>query len=90
MKMLGCLKRKLKFGTRRKLRENKFKVGDQVLLYNSRLHDDMKGKPHVVNGQRLKHYIAGKSFIGMVEKLNLQTPKEVIERNVAVLETLNQ
>ena len=51
---------------------------------------DMKGKPHVVNGQRLKHYIAGKSFIGTVEKLNLQTPEEVIERGRAVSATLNQ
>jgi hypothetical protein len=24
-----------------------------------RLHGDMRGKPHVVNGQRLKHYLAG-------------------------------
>ena len=102
----------------RKLRKKEFKVGDQVLLYNSRfkfsagklaskwqgplviqevyrsgairLHSDMKGKPHVVNAQRLKPYIAGKSFIGMVENLNLQTPEEVIERGRAVSETLNQ
>ena len=55
-----------------------------------RLHGDMKGKPHVVNGQCLKPYIVGKSFIGKVEELNLQTPEEVIERNHAVPETLNQ
>ena len=35
-----------------------------------RLHGDYKGKPHVVNGQRLKHYIAGEKFIGKVEELN--------------------
>jgi hypothetical protein len=29
-----------------------------------RLHGDIKCKPHVVNGQDLKHYIAGKSFVG--------------------------
>ena len=55
-----------------------------------RIHGDMKGKPHVVNGQRLKHYIAGKSFIGMVEEMDLKTPEEVIERNSAVFETANQ
>ena len=55
-----------------------------------RLHGDMKGKPHVVNGQRLKPYIAGKSFIGRVEELKLQTPEEVIERNRAVSETPKQ
>ena len=47
-----------------------------------RLHGDIKDKPHVVNVQCLKPYIAGKSFIGKVEELNLQTPEEVIERNV--------
>ena len=55
-----------------------------------RLHGDMKGKPHVVNGQRLKHYIAGRSFIGKVEELNLKTPEEVIAKNFAVSETQNQ
>ena len=55
-----------------------------------RLHGDMKGKPHVVNGQLLKHYIAGRSFIGKVEELNLKTPKEVIAKNFAVSETQNQ
>jgi hypothetical protein len=48
------------------------------------LHGDMKGKPHVVNGQRLKHYIAGKSFIVKLEVLNLQTPEAVIAKNSAV------
>jgi hypothetical protein len=79
------------------LRGHKFKVGDQVLLFNSRfkfyigklasrwqaplvvqelyrsgairLHGDYKGKPNVVNGQRLKHYIAGEKFIGKVKFL---------------------
>jgi hypothetical protein len=49
-----------------------------------RLHRDMKGKPHVVNGQCLKHYIAGKSFIGKLEVLNLQTPEAVIVKNSTV------
>ena len=111
-------KDKVKIWHDKKIKRKEFKVGDQVLLYNSRfkfsarklaskwqgplviqevyrsgairLHGDMNGKPHVVNGQHLKHYIAGKSFIGMVEELNLQTPEEVIERDRAVSETLNQ
>jgi hypothetical protein len=50
----------------------------------------MKGKPHVVNGQRLKHYIAGKSFIGKLEVLNLQTTEAVIAKNSVVTVTPNQ
>jgi hypothetical protein len=29
-----------------------------------RLRGDIKGKPHVVNGQHLKHYLAGQIFVG--------------------------
>ena len=43
-----------------------------------RLHGDYKGKPHVVNGQCLKHYIAGEKFIGKVEELNTQSPEAII------------
>jgi hypothetical protein len=96
------------------IKRNEFKVGDQVLLYNShfkfsvgklaskwqgplvmnrsgviQLHGDMKGKPHVVNGQHLKHYIAGKSFVGKLEVLNLQTLGAVIAKNSAVTFTPN-
>jgi hypothetical protein len=102
----------------RKIKRKEFKVGDQVLLYNSRfkfsagklaskwqgplviqevyrsgairLRGDMKGKPHVVNGQRLKHYIAGKSFVGKLEVLNLQTLEVVIAKNNTVIVTPNQ
>jgi hypothetical protein len=49
----------------------------------------MKGKPHVVNGQRLKHYIAEKSFICKLDVLNLQTPEAVIAKNSAVTVTPN-
>ena len=94
-------KEKVKIWHANKIKRKEFKVGDQVLLYNSRfkfsieklaskskgplviqevcrsrairLHSDMKGKPHVVNGQRLKPYIAEKSFIrkgGRVELRN--------------------
>ena len=108
-------KEKVKIWHDKKIKRKEFKVGDQVLLYNSRfkfsagklaskwqgplviqevyrsgaihLHGDMKCKPHVVNGQRLKHYIAGRSFIGKVEELNLKTPEEVIAKNFAVSET---
>ena len=55
-----------------------------------RLHGDMKGKPHVVNGQRLKHYIAGKCFIGMVEEWNLHAPEAVIAKNCVASDTPNQ
>jgi hypothetical protein len=50
----------------------------------------MQGKPHVVNGQCLKHYIAGKSFINKLEVLNLQTPEAMIAKNSAVTVTPNQ
>jgi hypothetical protein len=32
-----------------------------------RLHGDVRGKPHVVNGQRIKHYLVGEDFIKKVE-----------------------
>ena len=111
-------KEKVKIWHDKKIKRKEFKVGDQVLLYNShfkfsagklaskwqgplviqevyrsgaiRLHGDVKGKSYVVNGQRLKHYIAGKSFIGTVETLNLQTPEEIIEGGRAVSATPNQ
>jgi hypothetical protein len=111
-------KEKVKIWHDRKIKRKEFKVGDQVLLYNShfklsagklaskwqgplviqemywsgaiRLHEDMKGKPHLVNGQRLKHYIAGKSFIEKMEVLNLQTSEAIIAKNNAVTATQNQ
>jgi len=107
-------KEKVKIWHDKKIKRKEFKVGDQVLLYNSRfkfsagklaskwqgplvvqevyrsgairLHGDMKGKPHVVNGKRLKHYIAGKS-LGTIEEIKLMTPEEVIVRDPAVSET---
>ena len=111
-------KEKVKIWHDKKIKRKEFKVGDQVLLYNSRfkfsagklaskwqgplviqevyrsgairLYGYMKGKPHVVNGQRLKHYIARKSFIGIVETMNLQTPEEIIKGGRAVSATPNQ
>ena len=44
-----------------------------------RLQGDIKGKPHVVNGQRLKHYIVGQKLVGKIEVINLMTAEEVIE-----------
>ena len=55
-----------------------------------RLHGDYKGKPHVVNGQRLKHYIAGEKFIEKVEELNLQSLEAIIAKNYPLLDTKNQ
>jgi hypothetical protein len=80
-------KEKFKIWHDMKIKRREFKLGDQVLLFNSRfkffagklmskwqgplvihevyrsgairLHGDVRGKPHVVNGQRLKHYLAG-------------------------------
>jgi hypothetical protein len=49
----------------------------------------MKGKPHVVTGQRLKHYIVGKIFVGK-SVLNLQTLEAVIVKNNVVTVTPNQ
>jgi hypothetical protein len=36
-----------------------------------RLYGDYKGKQHVFNLQRLKHYIVGEKFIGKVEELKI-------------------
>ena len=55
-----------------------------------RLQGDMKGKPHVVNGQRLKHYYAGEKFIGKVEEFRLQSPKDTIAAESCLLETRKQ
>jgi hypothetical protein len=90
----------------KKIKRREFKLGDQVLLFNSpfkffagklmskwqgplviqevyrsraiRLHGDMRGKPHVVNRQCLKHYLAGEDFIKKVEVVYVQTPEKFI------------
>ena len=54
-----------------------------------RLHGDFNGKPHVVNGQRLKHYIAGQTFAGKVEVINLQSPEAIIAKNYSLPDTRN-
>jgi hypothetical protein len=49
-------------------------------VYSSRairLYGDMRDKPHVVNGQRLKHYLAGENFIKKVEVVYVQTPEKI-------------
>jgi hypothetical protein len=38
----------------------------------------VRGKPHVVNGQRLKHYLAGEDIIKKVEVVYVQTPEKFI------------
>ena len=45
-----------------------------------RLYGDFKGKPRVVNGQRLKHYIAGQTFAGVVEIMDLQSPEAMLAK----------
>ena len=92
----------------KKIKRKEFKVGDQVLLFNShfkfsagklaskwtgplvvqevyrseaiRLYGDFKGKPRVVNGQRLKQYIAGQTFAGVVEIMDLQSPEAMLAK----------
>jgi hypothetical protein len=111
-------KEKVKIWHDRRIRRKEFKVGDQVLLFNSRfkfsagklasrwrgplavqevyrsrairLHGDYKGKPHVVNGQCLKHYIAGEYFIGNMEELHLRTSEDIITENLLMPDTRNQ
>jgi hypothetical protein len=57
------------------------KVIQEVNLSGAiRLRGDIRGKPHVVNGQRLKQYIASQKFIGLVEELYLQSPEKVIAK----------
>lgn len=108
-------KEKVKIWHDEKIKRKEFKVGDQMLLFNSRfkfsvgklasrwqgplvvqevyrsgairLHGDYKGKPHVANGQRLKHYIAGEK---KVEELNLQSPEAIIAKNYPLPHTRNQ
>jgi hypothetical protein len=52
-----------------------------------RLRGDIKGKPNVVNGQCLKHYIAGEKFVGHVEELNLRDPEDEIPTESSLPET---
>jgi hypothetical protein len=49
-----------------------------------RLHGDVRGKPHVVNGHSLKHYPAGENFIKKVEVVYIQTPKKFISSKYCV------
>jgi hypothetical protein len=55
-----------------------------------RLHGDVRGKPHVVNGQRLKHYLAGENFIKKVEVVYVQTPENFISSKSSLPELQNQ
>ena len=112
------LKEKVKIWHDRKIKKREFKIGDRVLLYNSRFkfsagklvskwqgpliiqdiypsgairfQGSMKGKPHVVNGQRLKHYYAGEKFVGKVEEFRLLSPEEIIAAESCLPETPKQ
>jgi hypothetical protein len=55
-----------------------------------KLHGDVRGKPHVVNGQRIKHYLSGENFIKKVEVLHVQTPKKFITLKSCLPELQNQ
>ena len=55
-----------------------------------RLQGDMKGKPHVVNGQRLKHYYAGEKFVGKVKEFLLVSLEEIIAAEYVLPETPKQ
>ena len=55
-----------------------------------RLQGDMKGKPHVVNGQRLKSYYVGEKFVGKVEEFFLVSPEEIIVAESCLPETPKQ
>jgi hypothetical protein len=55
-----------------------------------RLHGDMRGKPHVVNGKRLKHYLTGENFIKKVEVLHIQTLEKFIASKSCLPELRNQ
>jgi hypothetical protein len=55
-----------------------------------RLHGDVRGKPHVVNGQHFKHYLARKAFVRKVQVVHFQTPESVISSKSCLLELQNQ
>jgi hypothetical protein len=55
-----------------------------------RLHGDVRGKPHVVNGQHLKHYLAGEDFIKKVEVVYVQTSEKFISSKSSLPELQNQ
>jgi hypothetical protein len=55
-----------------------------------RLNGDVRGKPHVVNGQRLKHYLAGGDFIKKVEVVDVQTLEKFISSESSLPELRNQ
>jgi hypothetical protein len=55
-----------------------------------RLHGEVRGKPHVVNRQCLKHYLIGENFIKKVEVVHFQTPESVISSKSCLPELRNQ
>jgi hypothetical protein len=55
-----------------------------------RLYGDVRGKPHVVNGKRLKHYLVGEDFIKKVEVVYVQTPEKFMSSKSSLPELRNQ
>jgi hypothetical protein len=41
-----------------------------------RVKGDIKGRPRIVTGQRIKLYLAGKNFTGNVEEVSYTLPEE--------------
>jgi hypothetical protein len=54
------------------------------------LHGDIKGKPHVVNGKLLQHYIAGEKLVGKIDVVHLQSPEAYITKKYPLFESQNQ
>jgi hypothetical protein len=71
-----------KFPARKLLSKCKRPIMVQQVYHSGalRLRGDIKGKPHVINGQHLKHYISIEKIIGYVEKVYLTSPERDISR----------
>jgi hypothetical protein len=54
------------------------------------IHGDVRGKPHVVNGKRLKHYLAGENFVRKVEVEHFQNLESIISSKFCLPELQNQ
>jgi hypothetical protein len=67
-----------KFSTRKLISRwsKPYKIQEVYRSGALRLKGDIKGKPHIVNGQHLKHYFAGQNFVGNVEEVSYTLPEE--------------
>jgi hypothetical protein len=53
-----------------------YEIQEVYRLGALRLKGNIKSKPHIVNGQHLKHYLAGQNFVGNVEEVSYTLPEE--------------